>query len=149
MLGAGGAARAVVLALAGAGAAEVVVAGRRPERVAAAARLAGQRGRAGTAEEAGEAELVVNATPVGMEGHPGGPPLSPALLGPGQVVVDLVYHPAVTPLVAAARERGAAATGGLGMLVHQAGHSFRLWTGQSPPLATMSAAALQAIASEG
>ena len=48
----------------------------------------------------------------------------------------------MTPLVAAARERGAAAANGLGMLIHQAAHAFRLWTGEEPPLEVMSAAAL-------
>jgi shikimate dehydrogenase len=146
VLGSGGAARAVVLALVDAGAADVVVVGRSAERVGAAAALAGRRARPGNAAEVGEADLVVNATPVGMAGHPEGPPVDATLLGPGQVVVDLVYHPAITPLLTAARERGAVAVGGLGMLVHQAAHAFRLWTGQEPPLEVMSAAAVQALA---
>ena len=50
------------------------------------------------------------------------------------------------PLVAAAREAGAAAFGGLGMLIHQAALSFEIWTGQPPPSSVMSAAALAAIA---
>jgi shikimate dehydrogenase len=145
VLGAGGAARAVVLALADAGAAEVVVAGRTPDRVATAAALAGERGRAGPVEEASGCDLVVNATPVGM-GEDGGLPLDPALLGAGQVVADLVYHPLVTPLLTEARARGAIAVNGLGMLIHQAAHAFRLWTGEDPPLAVMSAAALRALA---
>ena len=57
-------------------------------------------------------------------------------------MVDLVYHPAVTPLLAAARERGARAVNGLGMLIHQAAHAFRLWTSEEPPLEAMSAAAV-------
>lgn len=146
VVGSGGAARAVILALVQAGADDVAVVGRSVERVAAAAALAGLPARPGNATEASEADLVVNATPVGMVGHPDGPPLEPDLLGPGQVVVDLVYHPTVTPLLAAARERGAVAVGGLGMLVHQAAHAFRLWTGQDPPLEVMSAAAVRALA---
>ena len=90
----------------------------------------------------------MNATPVGMAGYPQGPPLDPELLGPGQVVVDLVYHPTVTPLVAEARRRGAVATGGLGVLVHQAARAFGLWTGQDAPREAMSAAALRAVAGE-
>lgn len=144
VLGAGGAARAVVLALADAGASEVVVAGRTPERVATAAALAGDRGRAGTVEEAAGCDLVVNATPVGM-GEAGGLPLDPAQLQAGQVVADLVYHPLVTPLLTEARARGAIAVNGLGMLIHQAAHAFRLWTGEDPPLAVMSAAALRSL----
>lgn len=147
VLGAGGAARALVVALADAGAAEVVVVGRSPERVAAAAALAGERGRAGEAAAASGCDLVVNATPVGMAGRgdDGGLPLDPGLLGAGQVVADLVYHPLVTPLLAEARARGAVAVNGLGMLIHQAAHAFRLWTGEDPPLAVMSAAALRTL----
>ena len=76
-------------------------------------------------------------------------PVDPATLGAGQLVVDLVYHPAVTPLVEAARTRGVAATNGLGMLIHQAAHTIRIWTGEDPPLEVMSAAALAELARRG
>src|SRR5205823_10309513 len=63
--------------------------------------------------------VVVNATPLGMSG--GDPlPVDPEALHAGQAVVDLVYHPADTPLLTAARLRGALAVNGLGMLLHQA-----------------------------
>jgi shikimate dehydrogenase len=101
--------------------------------------------RVGAVEEAGDVELVVNATPQGMGGNQA-VAVPPELLGPGQLVVDLVYHPAQTPLVEAARGRGAAASNGLGMLIHQAAHAFRLWTGEDPPLEVMSAAALAVLA---
>ena len=61
-------------------------------------------------------------------------------------MADLIYAPAVTPLLAAAKDRGAATVNGLGMLVHQAGLQFHLWTGAVAPLEAMSAAALGAIA---
>lgn len=141
VFGAGGAARAVVLALAQAGAASVSVVGRTAERVAACAALGG---RPGTADEAAEADLVVNATPVGM-GDDGGLPFDPTLVGAGQVVADLVYHPLQTPLLGEARQRGAVAVNGLGMLIHQAAAAFRLWTGEDPPLEVMSAAAVRAL----
>jgi shikimate dehydrogenase len=148
VVGAGGAARSVVRALAGAGAAEVVVVNRTRSRAESVAGLAPGCGRVGVAAEAGEADLVVNATPLGMAG--GGLedelPIDPAHLGPGQLVIDLVPNPAITPLVDAARERGAVATNGLGMLVHQAALAFRLWTGIDPPVQVMSAAALAALA---
>lgn len=144
VVGAGGAARAVVKTLADAGAAEVAVAGRTPARVEAVAALAGDCGRVGLPADAGEADLVVNATPLGMAGTDtaGQLPLDPSHLGPGQLVVDLVPNPAITPLVEAARARGAVAVNGLGMLVHQAALAFRMWTGQEAPVAAMSAAAL-------
>jgi shikimate dehydrogenase len=142
--GAGGAGRAVVLALAEAGAAEVVVLNRTPERGEAAAALAGAVGRTGQPAEIEEMDLVVNATPVGMAREAGGqttpPLLEPNLLGPGQVLVDLVYHPPTTALIEAARERGVTAVNGVEMLVHQAALAFRLWTGEDPPLAAMRAA---------
>ena len=145
VVGAGGTARAVVVALAGAGAAEVVIANRTPSRAEEAAGLAPGVARPGSTDEADSAELIVNATPQGMAGDLS-LPVQAASLGPGQLVVDLVYHPALTPLAEAAREQGAAATNGLGMLIHQAAHAFRLWTGEDPPLEVMSAAAMADLA---
>lgn len=66
-------------------------------------------------------------------------------LGPQHFVADLVYAPAVTPLLAAARERDAWGANGLGMLIHQAGRQVELWTGRPPPLEAMSAAAVQSL----
>ena len=145
VLGAGGAARAVVLALGDAGAAEVVVVNRSPERAEAAVALS-SAARVGVPGDAGEADLIVNATPVGMDGGRG-LPMDTGHLGSGQLVVDLIYRPAITPLMEAARMAGAAAVNGLGMLIHQAAHAFRLWTGEDPPLEVMSAAALAALTS--
>jgi shikimate dehydrogenase len=145
VLGAGGAARAVALALAEAGAREVLVVNRSGDRAAQAVELLGPVGRIGTPAEAGDAELVVNATSVGM-GDDDGVPIDPALLGPGQTVVDIVYHPLETPLLRAAAARGAATVGGLGMLVHQAAHAFRLWLGRPAPVDAMRAGALAELA---
>jgi shikimate dehydrogenase len=149
VFGAGGAARAVVLALSGAGAKQVTVVARRAERADSAARLAGRAGRAGAATAAGDADLVVNATPVGMDGGPAGVVLDASLLGPDQLVADLVYQPTVTPLLGEAAKRGARTLGGIGMLVHQAARAFSLWTGVDPPVAVMRRAALRALAGEG
>ena len=113
--------------------------------------LAGPVARVGRPEDVGEADLVVNATPLGMGvvvttgGRAGAPPGRPRAPRAGQIVVDLVYHPAVTPLLAAARERGLRGINGLGMLIHQAAHAFRLWTSEEPPLEAMSAAAVAAL----
>jgi shikimate dehydrogenase len=144
VIGAGGAARAVVKSLADAGAAEVVVVNRTPERAEAVAALAGRCGRVGAAAEAAAADLVVNATPIGMAGTgtEAEVPLDPTPLGTGQLVVDLVPNPPITRLVEEARAQGAVAVNGLGMLVHQAALAFRMWTGEPAPVAVMSAAAL-------
>jgi shikimate dehydrogenase len=144
VVGAGGAARAIVLALSRAGASEVAVINRTSARAEVAAALAGPVGRAATSEAIEHAELVVNATSVGM--GDGQLPFDPALLRSGQIVADIVYHPSPTPLVAAARERGIMAIDGLGMLVHQAGHAFRLWTALDPPIGAMTDAARAALA---
>ncbi len=144
VLGAGGAARSVIWALAHAGASEVVVVNRSADRAEVAAALAGPVGRVGTPADVAGAQLVVNATSVGMGAEPGaaGPlPCDPSPIGPGQVVVDLVYQPLVTPLLALAAERGARPVDGLGMLVHQAAISIRRWVGVEPDLEAMAVAA--------
>lgn len=148
VLGAGGAARSVVEALVRHGVAEVVVVNRTPERAQRAAALAGQRGRVGPPACVAEADLVVNATSVGM-GEPtesGALPCDPSLLGAGQLVADLVYHPRETAFLAAARARGARVLDGLGMLVHQAVLQQVLWTGHEPDAAVMRAAAERQLA---
>ncbi len=153
VLGAGGAARAIVLALAGAGAAEVVVVNRTPARAEAAAALAGAAGRVGSSAEVAGAELVVQATPVGMAGRDGpdggggsgagSPALPPGAeeLHGGQVVVDIVVHPLHTAFLEAAARRGARSVTGLGMLVHQAAAALEQWTGRTVPVDAMWAAA--------
>ncbi|MDQ6840002.1 MAG: shikimate dehydrogenase [Actinomycetota bacterium] len=154
VLGTGGAARAVTLSLAEAGAGQVIVMGRNGDASQVTAALAGHRGRVGEIDEIGDADLVVNATPVGMSrgagsggagsAHSGGAGAAPLPLtldvtriGAGQLVVDLIYAPAVTPLLAAAADRGARTANGFGMLLHQAGRQFAAWTGQTAPLQVM------------
>jgi shikimate dehydrogenase len=147
--GAGGAARAVVLALADAGASEVIVVNRTPARAEAAAALAGRAGRVGTKKDVAEADLVVQATPLGMatDGPLGGGAsvvhqlVELDRLHPGQVVVDLVYHPRRTALLDAAEARGATALNGVGMLVHQAALALERWTGRPAPVHAMWSAA--------
>jgi shikimate dehydrogenase len=161
VLGAGGAARAAILALSAAGARQVVVVNRTEDRAQAAGQLAGPVGRVGGPEAIDEAGLVVKATPVGMPVGPaaggppaggptaggpptGGPPTASyegAALGarcrPGQLVVDLVYHPPCTPFLEAAAAAGATVRNGLGMLVHQAALQVTTWSGEVAPLAAM------------
>ncbi|MFL5767769.1 MAG: shikimate dehydrogenase [Actinomycetota bacterium] len=143
LLGGGGAARACALALARSGTAEIVVALRDPaksQELHSAVSGFGTTLRVvgfGDASQS-EADLVVNATPLGT----GGEELPLPKLTPETLVVDLLYRPALTPLQVIAKEAGAAAFGGLGLLLHQAALSFELWTGQPAPLPAMSAAAL-------
>jgi shikimate dehydrogenase len=138
VLGAGGAARAIAHALGGAGA-DVSVAARRDDAARGAAALVpGGSPIALDDAPVEDFDVVVNATPLGMHGEP--PPFDPARIRPDQFVYDTVY-PAETPLLAEARARGAGAAGGLGMLVHQGALSFELWTGCTPPIDVMRAAA--------
>ena len=145
VLGAGGAARAAVRALADAGCREVVVVNRTASRGAAAAALAGQRGRAGGQEDVGGADLLVQATPLGM-GDDGTLPVDPRCLRAGQVVADLVYHPLRTPLLAAAAAQGCRTVDGLGLLVHQGARQLELWTRLEAPRDVMRDAAAAALA---
>jgi shikimate dehydrogenase len=149
VVGAGGAARAVVLALHDAGAQEVVVVNRSLPRAREAAALAGPAGRIvepdAAATAVARADLIVNATPIGMEGHApegGGLPLDPGSIRPGRIVADLVYHPLRTLLLDAADSQGAVAVSGLGMLLHQAGLAFEHWTGRAAPITAMREAML-------
>lgn len=144
VFGAGGAARAVVRSLAAAGASKVSVVNRRPERAEMAAALAGGAGAVADSDVLGAADLVVNATPVGMGGDDSSP-FDPSRTPSDAVVVDLVYHPADTPLLVAARRAERRAVGGLGMLVHQAARAFTLWTGTPAPVETMARAAREAL----
>jgi shikimate dehydrogenase len=157
VLGTGGAARAAVVAVGRLGC-PVTVVGRRAEaadELAALATAAGAsdgRGVDLADEEAvdevvGAARIVCNATPVGMAEDR--LPARFEALEPGQIAYDLVYTPAVTPFLRAAKERGAEWHNGLGMLIGQAAASYRRWTGQEPPEATMSAAALGALSDPG
>ena len=152
VVGAGGAARAVIAALGDAGAAEVVVVNRTAARADTAALLAGAVGRTGTVDDAPGCDLVVNATPAGMGDVPGGPttwPVDPSVLAPGQLVVDLVYHPPLTPWLAAASAQGCRTANGLGMLVHQAALQIERWTGTAAPVEAMWAAVTGADAAGG
>ena len=145
VLGAGGAAAAVVLALAQAGAKRVGVLARRPEAAEEVAALAGTAGCVAVETDVEGADLLVNATSVGMRetAGEGAMPfgLDPACLSRDQVVADLVYYPLRTPLLAAAEAAGATPVDGLGLLVHQAALAFELWTGVEAPLGVMAAAA--------
>lgn len=135
--GAGGAARAAVVALGRVGA-RVRVEARRPDRAAGVQRLADAVGAQRLAAGA-EPRLIVNATPLGLHGED--LPRRFLALSAQQWALDLVYGPEPTPFVRAARARGARAWDGLGMLVAQAGASFERWTGVAPPLTAMRDAA--------
>lgn len=140
VIGAGGAGRSVVLALAQHGASEVIVVNRNDARAEAAVGLAGGVGVRRSIDAASDADIIINATPQGMGAFADAIPLDPSRLSPGQVVNDLVYHPLETTLLVAARACGAATVDGLGMLLHQAARQFTLWTGEAAPIGDMRSA---------
>ena len=158
LIGAGGAARAVVAALDAGGAARVTVANRTPSRAAALAALprAGLEVRTEPLAPIGEplrealarARLVIHSTPFGMLHGPDeeATPVPADLFAAGQAAFDLVYVPERTPFLRAAEAAGAQPVGGLGMLVHQGAESLRLWTGLEPPVEAMYEAARGALA---
>ena len=148
LMGGGGAARAVAWGLAAAGAADVAVINRTQAKAEAAASIAnvasraGRPGRVGTMDDIAAADVVVNATSVGMGVDPA-MPCDPTLLRPGQVAVDLVYEPIETAWLVALRQRGVEAHNGLSMLAYQAAAAFELWTGTKAPVEVMRQAALR------
>ena len=135
IIGAGGAARAVIHGLVERGVGRILLTNRSPDRAAALARdfdgrveaMAWER----RSELVGQADLIVNTTSLGMKGQP---PLDLdlAALRPGTIVDDIVYVPLETPLLAEAKRRGGIAVDGLGMLLHQAVPGFERWFGRRP-----------------
>ncbi len=147
ILGAGGAARAVTVSLARAGARRLVLMNRSAER---AVRLADRLrvhypacavevcrlDPAWRADALPGLHLLVNTTSQGLT--PADPPLfAYGSLPPPMAVMDLIYNPLETPLLRAARARGCRAANGLGMLLHQGALSFERWTGRPAPVAAM------------
>ncbi|WP_439371049.1 shikimate dehydrogenase [Bradyrhizobium sp. PMVTL-01] len=135
VLGAGGAARAVVFGLRERGIKRIHLANR---TIGRAATLAGQFGASVhpvTWDAIGDvlprAKLLVNTTSLGMHGQPS-LDVDVSRLPQEAVIADLVYVPLVTPLLAAAKARGLKTADGLGMLLHQAVHGFELWFGRRP-----------------
>jgi shikimate dehydrogenase len=150
LIGAGGAARAAVLALCELGVGEICILNRNPLRAEALARsFTGNISAQLTAalwsdweRLAPDAALLLNATSAGMAGYP---PLDLALepLPQSAAVCDIVYNPLETPLLAAARARGHVVIDGLGMLMHQAVPAFAAFYGTTPAVTAALRADLQ------
>ncbi len=142
VLGAGGSARAAAWALSEAGAREVSVWNRTPERALELARDLGVR----AVPHPEGADLLVNCTSVGLQQSATGSEALNSLeltfdqVGTYAHVVDFVYSSSPTPLLAAAQAHGAHAVGGLEVLLGQGALSFEIWTGRPAPLETMRAA---------
>lgn len=135
VVGAGGAARAVITGLLHRGATEIKVCNRTWDTALALQNEFGSAVRAVTWEERGDAlfecGLLVNTTNQGMQGQPA-LDLSLQYLPTNALVADIVYAPLQTPLLAVALERGNPTVNGLGMLINQARLAFEAWTGVLP-----------------
>ncbi len=147
VVGAGGAAKAVVDVLLREGA-HVQITNRTAERADALADSFDERIDVlpiGTLSRAGPWDLLVNATPVGTKGVADGLPVPEAVIGKAAFIYDLVYNPLVTPLLQVAKRLGRPGTSGLEMLLHQASKAFELWTGRTAPFDAMQRAAKEGL----
>ena len=137
IIGAGGAARAICIALLDAGVAEIRIVNRTLARAEALATAVGEPVRVlpwtGRANAVGDAALVVNTTTLGMTGQPA-LDLDAAAINDDAVVCDIVYAPLQTPLLRDAAGRGLRTVDGLGMLIHQARPGFEAWFGVAPEI---------------
>ena len=160
ILGAGGAARGILLALVRGGVESIVIANRTLERAGELSRLSYDNGVASEAisisgdalnEAANSADLIVNCTSLGMSHGPDelGSPMSAAQIPATAIVNDLVYTPMLTPMLKEAAKAGATALGGLHMLIYQGVLSFKMWTGQDPPVDVMLDVATKEMISRG
>ncbi len=154
VLGAGGAARAIVTELALAGTEDILVVNRSPERAKAMVDdLAAKTGCSirwqpwtGIYQVPEDAGLLVNATSIGLYPDVDAmPPVDLSAAQPELLVCDAVFNPPETRLLAAARRRGLAVLDGLSMLVYQGVIGFQLWTGQDPPVEVMKQALREAL----
>jgi len=154
VLGAGGAARATVWALADLGASSIRVLNRTVERAqdlveTLRPRVSNTVLSCGSLAEAAEPpeqpwHVIVNAT--SLSHHGGTPVVHPGCYSPACVAIELAYNPPETGFMVAARRAGARAENGLGMLLHQAALAFERWTGQAAPMAAYAAALTQRVA---
>jgi len=160
ILGAGGAARGILLALIRGGVDSLVIANRTLERAETLAQLSSDNGVGSEAislsgdaltEAAASANLIVNCTSMGMSHGPDehGSPISAAQIPATAIVNDVVYTPLLTPILKEAAAAGATALGGLPMLVYQGVLSFQMWTGVDAPVDVMLAAATAEMTSRG
>ncbi|GLX66848.1 shikimate dehydrogenase [Paenibacillus glycanilyticus] len=151
VIGAGGASRGIVYALAGEQPVSITIANRSVERAeelaAAFETVAEVRAVAGDGLKAAceEADIVINTTSVGMHPHVDASPVDAAWLKPGAVASDLIYNPLRTKFLLDAQKQGCRVHGGLGMFIYQGAYAFEYWTGQSAPVAAMRETVLQSL----
>lgn len=163
VLGAGGAARAVVYGLSREGIREVLIADCFPEKARKIARDMGkifkktdyravEAGTPEVKEALQKADVIINATPIGLKAQ------DPAVVPEDWIpksgakkifFMDLIYNPAVTPFLKIAKKKGHRTLNGLGMLLYQGVRALELWTGKKAPVSVMRRALLQALEGKG
>jgi len=163
ILGAGGAARAVVYGLSKAGIREIVIADCFPEKARKIAKdmrkffkkvdyQAAMAGTSDVKEALQKADVIINATPLGLKSQ------DPRVVPEGWIphagakkifFMDLIYNPAVTPFLKTARKKGHRTLNGLGMLLYQGARALEYWTERKAPVSVMRQALLQALKERG
>ncbi|TET09180.1 MAG: shikimate dehydrogenase [Candidatus Thorarchaeota archaeon] len=154
ILGAGGAARAVAFTLIKEGITQLDILNRTLSKAEDLVRKLIPKGqcdvRAGTLkatrEDLSETNLLINCTPIGMNGHSvTESPLRNKIMHRGMVVMDLVYNPRRTKLLQEAEQVGAKTIDGTGMLIHQGAAALEIWVGEKPPIEVMRSAVVRAL----
>jgi shikimate dehydrogenase len=150
ILGAGGAAKSIALALAASNVREIAICNRTPDKAVELAAHINRQLRPcsrflqlepdSAAASLAEMDIIINTTSIGMAPDLEGLPLDTRLLNPRQLVCDIVYHPLQTRFLREAENIGCPTMNGLGMLIYQGAEAFSLWTGQPAPVAVMRAA---------
>jgi len=147
IIGAGGASRAAIISLWKMGA-KILIANRTPERAEQLVRSMRVFIRTLSLEALEKEEafsLIVNATPVGMRGFDSGQIIPERLIAEADAVMDMVYNPIETPLVALAKKHNVKTISGIDMLLYQGAKAFEIWTGKKPPVAIMKKRLLEEI----
>ncbi|QYR24221.1 shikimate dehydrogenase [Paenibacillus sp. sptzw28] len=152
ILGAGGATRGILYALAREGVAGITISNRTVER---AQELADAfRGQAAdiraingeqVKEACPEADIIINTTSLGMYPNVDGTPIDANWIKPGTIASDLIYNPLTTRFLEESKQRGCRIHGGLGMFIYQGAYAFEYWTGQPAPVEAMREAVLEAL----
>lgn len=144
MLGAGGAARGVGYAFAKEGVSQIYLTNRTKSKAIELAAMMSEFGHVSghsldeLAQLAGEADIIVNNTPIGMFPFVDETPMDTSLIRPGTIVSDLIYNPLLTKFLQEARDlRDAKIHSGLGMFIYQGAYAFEYWTGLPAPIIAM------------
>lgn len=152
IIGAGGAARGILYALAREGVASVTIANRTVERAQELVNaFRGQAtglaaiGNEDLQEACAQADIVINTTSLGMYPNVGTSPLEAAWLKPGTIASDLIYNPMITRFLQEAEQQGCRIHGGLGMFIYQGAYAFEYWTGIQAPVDVMRETVIEAL----